>query len=305
MAKQISASVGKGGVNRKDDSITVQALLNRVPVDQGGPSPRLAVDGLPWQKTITAIKKFQSVQLGFKWPDGRVDPNGKTLEKLNTFDSVFTQGPEIKKAYATIPEALARIRMARNRLFSIRAFYSLQNPLFHLQQERKIAEWNFKLHRANNPAAQLDKLLAVYGRMDETLFMASRMGASFQLFLPSNGHPQYSGAPAYTTLGGYYYGVGEKDSTGEYRKAIYITPHFANKVFAASILIHELAHYCGGKERTAMTIEHRASPLPPPHGRRLENGWHDYANMTTDEACRNAQSYQAYCYSDTVGRPPQ
>jgi len=91
MAQQISASVGQSGVNRKDDSIKVQSLLNKVPSVQGGPSPLLAIDGLPWQKTIAAIKQFQRVQLGFKWPDGRVDPNGKTLEKLNSFDST---GPE-------------------------------------------------------------------------------------------------------------------------------------------------------------------------------------------------------------------
>ena len=86
MARTISASVGSGGVNRKADSTTVQELLNEVPAGQGGPSPQLAVDGLPWTKTIAAIRNFQKVQLGHKWPDGRVDPNGKTLAKLNEFD---------------------------------------------------------------------------------------------------------------------------------------------------------------------------------------------------------------------------
>lgn len=86
MARTISASVGNDGVNRKDDSITVQELLNRVPPDQGGPSPDLVVDGLPWQNTQKAIRRFQKVQLGFKWPDGRVDPGGQTLAKLNEFD---------------------------------------------------------------------------------------------------------------------------------------------------------------------------------------------------------------------------
>jgi hypothetical protein len=86
MARTISASVGKDGVNRKDDSITVQELLNKVPPDQGGPAPPLKVDGLPWQKTIAAIKNFQHVALGHKWPDGRVDAGGKTLAKLNEYD---------------------------------------------------------------------------------------------------------------------------------------------------------------------------------------------------------------------------
>jgi peptidoglycan hydrolase-like protein with peptidoglycan-binding domain len=86
MARSISASVGANGTNRKDDSMTVQDLLNQVPVDQGGPDPLLAVDGLPWQKTIAAIKQFQKVQVNLKFPDGRVDPNGPTLAALNKFD---------------------------------------------------------------------------------------------------------------------------------------------------------------------------------------------------------------------------
>lgn len=87
MARNITASVGNGGVNRKDDSVTVQELLNQVPPDRGGPSPPLAVDGLPWQKTQAAIRQFQRVHLGFQWPDGRVDPGGKTLAGLNEFDT--------------------------------------------------------------------------------------------------------------------------------------------------------------------------------------------------------------------------
>lgn len=87
MARSILSSVGEGGVNRKDDAITIQELLNKVPPGEGGPSPLLQVDGLPWQKTVAAIRNFQRVQLGIQWPDGRVDPNGPTLAKLNQFDS--------------------------------------------------------------------------------------------------------------------------------------------------------------------------------------------------------------------------
>jgi len=86
MARSISASVGLSGINRKDDSIAVQELLNRVPPDQGGPVPLLGVDGLPWQKTIAAIKHFQKVRGILKVPDGRVDPNGPTLKALNEIE---------------------------------------------------------------------------------------------------------------------------------------------------------------------------------------------------------------------------
>jgi len=86
MAQDISAAVGAGGANRKQDVVTVQQLLNRVPVVHGGPEPKLKVDGLAWSKTNAAIRQFQKVYLGHKWPDGRVDPNGKTLAALNDFN---------------------------------------------------------------------------------------------------------------------------------------------------------------------------------------------------------------------------
>jgi hypothetical protein len=78
----IRKSVGAGGVNDPGDSKQIQAALNRVDPSQGGPDPPLKVDGLPWTKTIAAIRKFQSAQLGFA--DGRVDPGGPTLAKLNS-----------------------------------------------------------------------------------------------------------------------------------------------------------------------------------------------------------------------------
>jgi peptidoglycan hydrolase-like protein with peptidoglycan-binding domain len=86
MARSIAASVGQAGANRKNDSITVQELLNNVSPADGGPNPALKVDGLPWQKTIAAIKNFQKAQVGLSSPDGRVDPNGRTLRALNEFE---------------------------------------------------------------------------------------------------------------------------------------------------------------------------------------------------------------------------
>ena len=84
MNRTISGSVGAGGMNRQADVRTVQALLNGVPQPWGGPMPRLAEDGLVGPKTNTAIRNFQRVQLGTIFtPDSRVDPNGRTLARLN------------------------------------------------------------------------------------------------------------------------------------------------------------------------------------------------------------------------------
>lgn len=86
MARTISASVGVNASNRQPDVITVQELLNKVPPPQGGPEVKLKIDGLCWQKTQTAIRHFQNRNMGHKWPDGRVDPGGSTLARLNSFD---------------------------------------------------------------------------------------------------------------------------------------------------------------------------------------------------------------------------
>jgi hypothetical protein len=223
----------------------------------------------------------------------------RTIDALDT-ELLGLETGVVEKAYATIPEALNKVRNARARLLLVRAGSFLPNP-FGNQKEQAIAEWNFKISRAPDQTVQVDKILGIYDRMVEAFFKASHFR---KLFLFSKRHPTSPGAPAYTTLGGYFYGMSDKDERNEYRNAIYVTPQFANKVFAASIIIHEMAHYCGGKYLSPETIEHRASPRPPPRGRRLEDGWHDYAGMTANEAYRNAQSYQAYCDPETLGKPP-
>jgi peptidoglycan hydrolase-like protein with peptidoglycan-binding domain len=77
MAIQITASVGKGGTNRKADVKKIQSALNAV-----YPSLALVVDGLCGPKTIRRIEKFQ--RRFMHHPDGRVDPGGRTLKRLNT-----------------------------------------------------------------------------------------------------------------------------------------------------------------------------------------------------------------------------
>ena len=78
----ISASVGVGGANRPQDVVKVQNLLNqnraRVP-----DAREITVDGLVGPETINAIINFQRHVVGLSNPDGRVDPNGRTLRALN------------------------------------------------------------------------------------------------------------------------------------------------------------------------------------------------------------------------------
>jgi hypothetical protein len=93
MARSLGSSVGRlGGRNAPGDVVTVQLLLNKVPPAQGGPTPLLDVDGLNGPKTVNAIQRFQLKQFGWRGADGRVDPDGQTLAKLNEFDDLAPGG---------------------------------------------------------------------------------------------------------------------------------------------------------------------------------------------------------------------
>ena len=251
-------------------------------------------------------------------PNSRVDPKQRTIARINEILSAplvpsggatrsgfvpfaspapAAEKPEIVKAFATIPECLTLVRSAIHRLEATK----------FLGAGSAVANWNFKVDKAREPIGHIDRIIGIYRKMEQVLFFAGRPGTPFRLFQWSPHHPdpKQSGVPAYTSLGGMEMGLAEKDENNEYKNAIYITPEFANKVFAASIIIHELAHYCGGSGRKLDSIEHRASPFPHPTGRMLEDGFRDYARMTPDEAFRNAQSYQAFCEPNRVGMPPK
>ncbi len=86
----ISSSVGKGGVNGAEDVRTVQARLNEL-MPPG--RARLAVDGKCGPLTIGAIREFQQVACGMRWPDGRADPGGKTIGALSDEEAARLWNP--------------------------------------------------------------------------------------------------------------------------------------------------------------------------------------------------------------------
>ena len=78
----ITRSVGAGGVNIIADVTEIQRLLNLVPVAKGGAAPPFVVFGTCDPATRAAILRFQKAQVP-AFADGRIDPGGPTLAKLN------------------------------------------------------------------------------------------------------------------------------------------------------------------------------------------------------------------------------
>src|SRR5262249_58452067 len=79
------------------DTLTVQQLLNGVSEVLGGPKPKLDEDSKCGKLTIGAIQKFQLFHFGWSGADGRVDPDGPTLRKLNALnpDPVIPPPPPV------------------------------------------------------------------------------------------------------------------------------------------------------------------------------------------------------------------
>ncbi len=83
MSHDIRGAVGAapGAVNNRADVEAVQRLLN-AHTGRGG-YPAVPVNGVVSPQMIQAIKAFQQKVVGMRMPDGRVDPGGTTLRKLN------------------------------------------------------------------------------------------------------------------------------------------------------------------------------------------------------------------------------
>ena len=68
---RLTGSVGRGGLNRRDDVVTLQRLINaKLPI----PLAPLVEDGICGPKTIFAIGEYQRRNLRMNAPDCRVDP---------------------------------------------------------------------------------------------------------------------------------------------------------------------------------------------------------------------------------------
>jgi hypothetical protein len=87
----LEGSVGLCGRNNPIDVAVIQLLLKSFFKPSGNPgrpagkiSPFFQVDGECTQLSIDLIKQIQTGVLGMRYPDGRIDPMGKTFQLLKT-----------------------------------------------------------------------------------------------------------------------------------------------------------------------------------------------------------------------------
>ena len=104
---KITASVGRGGHNRRDDVMTVQRLINAHLLVPLAP---LKVDGVCGPKTIFAIGEYQRRHLRMNPQDCRVDPGDTTFRSLTG----STQPHKVSAPPAPTPTGTDRVRQAMN-----------------------------------------------------------------------------------------------------------------------------------------------------------------------------------------------
>ncbi len=126
MSKIIS-SVGRNGTNRSTDVTLVQKLLNSQKIP--GEVIPLKVDGKIGNKTIARIEAFQKKVLKMIRPDGRVDPNGKTIKHL--------LGPQAKPGAKTA----ATLSLGSKGINLLKSIEQLATKPYDDQTGKDITEW--------------------------------------------------------------------------------------------------------------------------------------------------------------------
>lgn len=287
----IQFSVGLNGVNRRDDTETVQTLLNKASARTGVPKKLLKVDGWVGPLTVAAIHEFQKAQFGSS--DGRVDPNQKTIRRLNEIAKLTPAKPPVappvltprERAFEVLPIATVWVSLASVHLNILLASLKLNGKIVDASAFQTV-NTHFHLDREPNKVeANLQELIRLYGLIMRTFADAQT------IFIdgPAVPNSPFADAP----MGGF-----QLPGTEFHR--ITFRPGFVNcgPNTRSAMLVHEGAHFVGGINE----ISHFAMEFPAPDGQPQGNGnVRNYAQLLTREAMRNASSFAAFAIHAATG----
>jgi hypothetical protein len=300
---EISAAVGADAPNRHGDVRVIQDALNQVPPTSGGPVSPLKVDGLCYGKTLAAIRRFQKDACGFKWPDGRISPGGKTHTRLREF-FIPANPYTMPRVYLMLPQAVHWILAAKRELAL--AELHLQGKLGFTKPFQLVDKY---FHVGTLSPVQA---LASIARI-RSLFvsMEACIGHSSPLTAPGTGYfqedPVENRRTAYTLPGGFTRRAPNKTTppmSGDYgfelpsqrMDSIFVCPRILNihsDGFYIKVILHELAHFCGGKERTADHVTDHSYRRKP-----------NFFTLTPHLAVRTADCYSEFAGEAKLGVEP-
>ena len=281
--KPIGGSVGKGGANKKADVQIIQAFLNSIPPQDGGPTILLAEDGLIGPKTQAAIDKFQAKALTGK--DGRIDTGGPTIKAMT---SLICDSPSVPAGRlglngrpgqaagspATPPQptqtGAQMVAEGKQILKDLeRTLMSLRFKLLH-QAPTTMAWLNKHFETANVKVTPTDasKLLKIVSAIHFQVSRANAFGATgidSIIMFDAKADP---GVIAWTVRGG------DKLSTKQFQiytekgvnikapgHTVFLGPIFTNQpapIEKQWTVIHEMCHFVGDRDGTGLEINDNA-----------------------------------------------
>jgi hypothetical protein len=285
----IADAVGGGCSNRRDDVLVVQSLLNVAYARIRVPPRTIPVDGAFGADTHAALIHFQRAQLG--GGDGRVEPGGRTLRRLNAVAAgpPRTAGTARAASVATPLElALDSARLARGWAAEARAHLhavlSSSSRRSGIPGRLDTVNTHFHLDRDLAGAlAAIQRLLDVFSRMEQVLD-----GAGDVLREAPMAGSSLVESP-----------LGALRASDAALRAITVRPGFARcgPNTRAALLLHACAHFVGDTDE----IGHFALEFPAPDGAPHEHGGRNYRELTPAEALRNAASYAAFAIHAATG----
>jgi hypothetical protein len=303
---EISAAVGVNAANHLADVRVIQDALNQVPAHSGGPEPPLKVDGLCYGKTQAAIKRFQKEACHFKWPDGRVDPNGKTHQRLKDF-FVPANPYTVPYVYRMLPKSLLWI-MAAKRVLGDADLHLRGRPGFGSRMELVNRYFHLDQVGPQGAAASLARIRGTFIKMETCIGHSSpftELGSGYFQEDPLEAH-----ASGYTFHGGFTRRSQTKTTPPMSREdrysgqnlrqdTIFICPRVLNAHSDFSytrIIVHELAHFCG-PEPGGPTIDDYGY-----RDRKVPAELDKFFDLRPEKAIRTADCYAEFAGYAYLGR---
>ena len=283
--------------NQSEDVRLVQRLLNMLSASVGGAEKSLDEDGKIGPLTKGAIKTFQRKQFPDKNPDSIVDPQKRTIYRLNVLCFPGVDEELLRLARESIPKTHSYVLAAIHQLELVRDSLNspISNPLFSNSRATRLVNENFHLSKSTDPSRDIDQILSVYSNMNMILGHQAAGPNQKPAFGFIDTQPTADSASpplAYAFAGGYHDKgqlVKPKDGPIQSQGTIYLTRILLKAVEGTTIyaIIHELAHYVGGKKSDIDYIDDRAY-------------WHrqkpKYDRLTTFESYTNADCFSQFAW---------
>jgi len=166
----ITQSVGDKGKNVKSDVLNIQTALNKI---QPALTPvPLKIDGIYGKKTGDAIIVFQKKHLHMVNPDGRIDPLGRTIQKLKQMQGasssqriLFPLSAKPAESYKTGSRVFGSIRSRGQRKHAGVDLYAPKGTPIRAMKDGKVVQ-HYKFYLGTS-ALEIDHgdMLVRYGEI--------------------------------------------------------------------------------------------------------------------------------------------